>query len=1007
MSKKLHRKAGHIKVLAKNGLNPYFSVNCPCDQPLLTGHYFINYIQFNMYSNTVLRAYNADDADTGDFILQTDEYTKVNQVTRNWKPSAILNPQTRFYHSFIDWDVNGMQSLWYRTRQLEQTNDGFRLTVPLLKENRWWNNIDRYSIVSGNATSGVLDNYNLSTCVTTIDFITTQPSGFLSSLIVNNFDNSFKVEDFITVSGLNQFALSAETDYPIIQTNYMGYLYNIDYIPVTKPCQAAVQYYAARIYKGSQEGYIFTFLHPTLYTTQVGYERVEDAVLAGEDNIPIPGKTYYLYTYNNGSNFISLRKEGNKYYGYSNDDQKTIIEYPASSVQSTVIEYDDASQSILKITTGISVWDEYQYQYSLLSTTDGFLSAYDGIPIDQFRENQFGQYYSNYTVYVDGYQYYGLKINGESGQYYLTNPYEEEIIGDINYTWEYYVCFPKDYESATSTATLNVYKFGYYYDDDLQDWKYTSASTTSTTIITATVSIWPPEDWQPETEEEYDNPPAEPTVRWDSDLSCFFYTEGGGDFNHQDYLNMSFVLSTGYDINHQVIYTTFYIYKAPAWGVLYDHHYHMRWDSRYTVTGDSFNSLQCWRNELGEPTYPTTISTGWYISHGEPNNISFFPLISGQNYWWIPSGEMVNNNLVSYEIPLTGGDVRNPQKSIAVEDSERPPNWYFYAGDHDLSQQDRTHDYYAEIESGKYIALPKDAGNWYYSVGIVRPIYYDSYYGHVIEDCGHYYLNNLQGVTDEYYLPAKEMINDHSYDSTRGFALPFIKYVEIEYHYNSCQSNPAVGSFISPTYYDANNPTSQIRNEVICNSSQDALDQIAIWGGGYRPHSSGEDYQYKTRTQRFEKLTQAEIDDPFVIPTGIAVAVDKRLSTAMEFIDGLYCQILTGFWIQSRNDYYSGPAASVCGIRKHGYFNQLLSFNTEYKFGYDLSNVDDLDALLSSDDSICYTLNSSNKIVETTVANYWNNIKSKLTSSTKIGSLDYNDFWSMSEIRVISAHYSI
>ena len=44
MSKTLHMKQGHSKVLAKNSTTPYFSVNCPCDQPIITGHWFADYI---------------------------------------------------------------------------------------------------------------------------------------------------------------------------------------------------------------------------------------------------------------------------------------------------------------------------------------------------------------------------------------------------------------------------------------------------------------------------------------------------------------------------------------------------------------------------------------------------------------------------------------------------------------------------------------------------------------------------------------------------------------------------------------------------------------------------------------------------------------------------------------------------------------------------------------------------------------------------------------------------
>ena len=990
-------KAGHLKVLAKDSTSPYFSINCPCQPQVLTGHYFADYVQYNMFSDINLEAYETGDKDS---ILETDQYSSVNNVNPNWKPSAVLYPQTRFYRSYVNWSNNGVDSLWYRTRQLTETESSFLLTIPLFKENRWWNKIhDYYSIVSGNSTSAVYDCYDLSTCVTTLEFSKNHSSGFISSIILNNFDNTFKVEDFITVSSLNPFAISATSYYPAIDTNYIT---TINYVPVTKPCQTAVQYYLSRIFKGDQEGYVFTSAHPTDYYTSFGYYLIGSNILAGADNVPVSGKEYYFYNYDYSSKYIPIRKIDNRFFGYSTRNYKSVIEYPASSLQSAVLQYDDASQSILKITTGLMIVDEDQYYYTLLSTFDGILSTADQRPIDN------SYLWTNYTGGPYNQEYIKCDLTGQFYYFALIDS-EQEYIDDITYYWDQYVCFPKEYSTATSTAIIDVYKFGYYYDLEQSDWVYTSSFVAaSTTIITAKIDTWPPPGWDDEWDgEEEIEPPPQPQVQWDSELSCFYYIEGGGEFNHPDYMNYSFVLTTGLDGFNRPISTTFYVYKAPMWGVLQRTFYQNIWETSFIVTGSNWNDLHCLSCNQAVVIREMPISTGWWIPYGSQTYNYYLPCLSAQDYWYVPSTYELNNQQVTVELPLTGGDVRSPQKSVAADDPNRPPYWYFYVGDENFNIQKRRDSKYSEVGSGKYIVFPKGFGRLG-SIGLIVPIYYDTFYGNIIEPYGSYFLDDSYGITEEYYYQAKEMVNNHSYDLNKNFVCPFINYVATRYHYDSDDYNPTIQQFINPRYYRDWTPIETAQSGYLFSETLSVESQRATWGGGY--HSdSGQGYDYQLITQKFVKMTQSEISDYLsYYNENQSYAIDPNLSTALPFIDGLYCQILTGFWIQQYNDYYNGPAYRVCGIRKHGYFNQLLQLDKEYHFGYDLSTVALLDNLLSADDSVCYTLNNSNQIVSTTVADYWNNkIKNHLQPNTTISNMNYHDFYTLSHIRVISAHYTM
>lgn len=980
-------KQGHGKVLAKNSTYPYFSVNCPCQQPILTGKWFADYIQVNANTEIVLQAANWP-ADYQQ-ILQTDEYTNMYSANPTWTPSAVINQQYEFYDGSISWDVNGKDAILYRTEMLTQTENSFFLPILLTKENRWWVSED-HDIVSGNSTSGVYDCYNLNTITSELILRKTQGSGFISSLILNNVDNTFKVADFATVSSLSQYSISTDYSYPTLSTNY-----GIDYTPINGSVEAAVQYYLSRTYRGDQEGYLFDFNKPDEYTTGLGTFKVDRFMLAGADNVPVTGKVYYFHQYNHGDNWRAVRKIGNRYYGYSLGDDKTIVEYESGSIQSAALQWDDWSASINKVTTGLIVQGTQIYETPLLSTSDGLLlHDVNGelIPIDQFRMDSYlGQTWSNYQYTVGQYTYYTTKIYDHTGQYFIIQPDEEEIIGDINYNWDYYVCFPTDYNAVTSSCTIDVYKFGYYYDNDISDYVYCSGFTAaSTTILTSRVQI-------------YEDP--QPQVQWDTTISAFCYEQGGGIHNHPNYTNYYFTLSAGLNFQNEPILSTYYVYKAPAWGLMEANTNYVIIFANYVVTGSTYDTVQCWYEGQdywgGQGTDQVPISTGYYCSFVQPGSKRYLRCLSGEDYWYALSGQKVGDQIIDVPVPLTGGDLRNPQKSIAADNPDRPPYWYYNAGgENGLWSQDRRNNYYSSIASGRYVQFydpqlhpsydPMHDYSWggYKAVGIIIPIYYDTFYGNVINHYGYIDQNNIGGIASDYWWQSVNMIHDHNYT----FTCPFIKLVETNYNYNTGDDNPTIANFITNTYL-----TETTSNSNLLFSYHYAYQFASDWGGN-KPGDDVDDpdYNYTCQTQMFKKLTQQQIEDPFVVPTG---QIDYDLSAVLPFMDSLYCQILTGFWIRKKSDDNEG----VCGIRKNGYFNQLLSFDTEYKFGYDLTNINALDAILSNDTSICYQ-KVNNTFVPRQVKDYWNDIKNTFTT---VGDMNISKFRSMSAIRVLSAHYNI
>ena len=89
-------KAGHMKVLAKDGVKPYFSVNCPCSQQPLTGKWFLDY--YSYYPRSLARL-ELNNFPTNDAIPQTYSYEYMYSNLPSWRPSAITINQPYFYRA--------------------------------------------------------------------------------------------------------------------------------------------------------------------------------------------------------------------------------------------------------------------------------------------------------------------------------------------------------------------------------------------------------------------------------------------------------------------------------------------------------------------------------------------------------------------------------------------------------------------------------------------------------------------------------------------------------------------------------------------------------------------------------------------------------------------------------------------------------------------------------------------------------------------------------------------
>ena len=1016
MSRKLYLKKNVLKVLA-NGTSPYYCQTCPCQQPIPTGHFFADYIEYNQhnYVNTFAPQWKVLNGtwDTDDQILQTNQIEYVNSVIGSWTPSAICTPQSRFYNSYVSITNNyGVRYvLTYTTKQLTQTDNKYILNVPLYKEDKWWNgqygnsneSNGQATIVSGNATSAVIDNYNLNTLTTQIEFGKSKSSGIISTLIVNNVDNSFRVGDLMTVSSLYNYSITSEDNmaFPVIPTEEVDQ----NYIPLDNKVEAAVQYYLVRTYEGDQEGYIFSPITPTSWKTGISYKILRDNMLAGRDNVPVANKTYYFYNYGNinGSDWgywRQIRKVGTKYYGYDTDDNRTIIQYPTTAIVSAKLSASDGRETAPageKIDYGIWIYDQDGYEeYPIQFTNSDSQLSYD------YRLTNWFNYPDQQPdgVMIDGYPRHQYFITS----YGIDNGEEEQIPDTEDYIeWWYQVNFVQDYNSATSTATMDMFRLGYINGQS-------QSAIISDPILTSMVLTARVEDWQ---QGEWDDQYVEPPVHWDANNEQFFYYEGGespaeGEV-HPNFINLAFDLPAYDNVGNLTGTQRYYVYTAPQYGVLGNRGNSFMWDD-FIASGNSFDTVKVWteinKSNYQQPNKEMTINTGYYTYKGYPGIETFYPISSNANYWFVMSGDGYGNTT---QIPLTGGDSRNPQKCTAVDDPNRPPYWYFNSN-FDGSQTSRKWGYFSDIFSGKYVYYPTNVDtpsvyNGTYQIGIVTPIYYDTFYGNVIKAD---YNQPVQFSYDSIYQKCKEMVNDYCY----SFASPFVKYIATQYNYEAVDEHNNVVDIDLSTlltdqyiqkFYTYDDDTGDIIDvtENIFVAEQKALyqnnnkNQIATWGGN--PKSSND---YSIKTQKFVKMTQQEINN--IVWTGENWKVDSAYAgNYLAAMKGLYCQILTGFWLRSYNDTGSNMK-NATGIRKNGYFYQTLDFDTEYQFGYDLSNIQLLNDLLSADSSTCLTCNSNGNLTTTTVSAYWASISAKVQPTTKISQTNMGDYWSGCQIRVIS-----
>lgn len=1010
-----------MKLLAKDSLHPYFSVNCPCSQQPLTGKWFLDYFSYYPRNLVELELFTFPEWPYAEAITQTESIHKMQDLNANWKPSAITITQPHFYRSAVIGEHgldNPRTELLYRTKELEISGNNFLFQQQMFKELNWWNYLENnsdYKLVSGDSTSAISYNYNLSTTCETFTISQNVQSGFISSLIINNVDNDIVYQTFITGNPINQFSLRAPngSNYRVLTDKL-----NNDFVPIANKSYANNQYYASRVYRGSQYGYIYSKIKPSQYYYNLGKLLVNnDFFICGDDDPPVSGKTVYFKQV--GTEIYYVRKIGDKYYQLYNYDQKTIVEVPSTDIVSGVIQYDQPA--IIKVTTGLVVIDENDSSYNLLSSTDGLLLQDvngDLIPIDQFRTDSYlGEMWSNYQYTVGINTYYTTKIYGQSGQYYLEYSYESETIDDVDYYWWYYVCFPKEYDATTSTATLNVYKFG----EDTTNNIPATAFVASTSIITS--RIW---DWEDYQNGYMDDP--QPQVTWDNQLSCFYYLSGNTADTHPTYCDM--YVDVYHFASHNIggsYYDTerFYLYSAPAWvGLQIISYDHLSIDQQYVISGSSYNTLEVFKyNDLDEQQYQTDVYQGWWTYYEDISTNNIYRVLSAADGWYIEGlssmvkGTAAQLNYLSYDsiiesgyienniitaiidyYPLTGGTLFDPQNSIAVGEPDRPPYWYF---PYEM--------FYGVITSGRYFY------DQYNKIVPIVTAYYDTYYGHLINtwSIDDYVTDHWNGYDQEYnpnpaYFRIKDMINNYAY----SYCNPFIKYVETEYHYvndalgENYTDNPTIAQFFQ-LYKDPDYPFSGdiVATEYLFDKNWSESWRMASQWGGNGPSN---DLEYRTRTQKFVKMTAEEINDTYIVPVSGISYVDKDLSAALALQQGIYCQILTGFWLRNdydKRDYYEKN--NVRGIRKSGVFYATLNFNTEYKFGFDLSNASQLNDLLSSDGSICYKADTNGNIVGTTVSSYWANMSAGIQSSVQVKSANFSKFFSYCYIRPISGVFGI
>ena len=1048
--KKLYLKGvGNLKVLAKDGLNPYYgTISCPCNDEPLTGKWFIDYYEYYPQTKTEFEIYNFPQQFNS--ILQTDDIQGMQSgsVGGDWKPSALLFNQDYYWIQNIYDASNSILRL--RTREVEVSGNNFILNQPMYKQYAYWSypqDADYCMMVSGDSSSGVAFNYNLSTICQDIVFSISMQNGLISSFIINNVDNNVVGGELVTSNSIIQYSLQAQegNNYPILKEQY---------IPMSDKLSAINQYYLERKYKGTQYGYVFTSNLPTDYSWEEGINLVDNMrTIGGDDNIPTPGKTIYL---EEGSIHGSLdwhfvvKQSNNKFYRVNWDNYRTLIEIPSShfvsaayndpptelydstrfiesgyfydqysnqyisglvrDVFSATVQYDQPQ--VIQILTGMWALNPNSYRYSnypseeeLHITSTGILINDNNI-LDQWN-NQKSDPNLNYNDLLHIYDQNNASVTGQyiimAGWAWFHDDYWES---NNNIEWQYYLGFVKDYDSNTSSILMDIYKFG----EDYNDYSYIS-SYFGLSSIEANVFGYN------EAESEYNIP-----TYWNS-VQKHFYNgyQGTDDNNHPDYTNWYFEVPQLTGVQQQTGMVRFNIFTAPKWGAMrqLDHDYYWL-DDNCIVTGDSYNSLRVWYihdGEAPEDMWQEENISSLYWTYtwrdGVGHDIKFvsnsgaywvvndtYSYVSGtqQQLAYIDSDTIVESGFIDEDqiyisatlnyYPLTGGTFINCQKSIAVDDPNRPPYWFFH------NNQKETP---SDIFSGRCFKDYYDN----YKTCIIVPIYYDSVYGHKINTYStqNWLPSNYAAILEPYrrdpsYYNAKYMINDVSYEKCN----PFIDYIRTEYRYSDAQEDPTIQYFFNHFTSAATNNEHLFKYRWDWNSNS--------WGAWNTP----EDYSIKTFM--FKKMTSSQIQDWYDFSVLSEPAAEVNNIDLSKYGYGTYsynnltnlnCQIITGFWIKRAED----GDDSNCGIRKYGFFNQTLDFDTEYTFGYSLSSVSELDDLLNSDTSVCY-MKVNNALVATHVNDYWNNyIKNTIQSNSQITEANFNAFQSFAAIRVINGNYTL
>lgn len=1034
MNKTIHINPGHAKVLAKNGTAPYFSVNCPCQESTLTGKWFVDIFEY--YPKSYLKLDSAELPYGQEPVIQSPQTVEIQSAFQNYRPSGIPILQPYFYQAAIR-STYGIDDprlgLQYRTRELTISGNSLVYNQELYKGFGEWtypeDNGDTF-LISGNTnsdtTSSFVFNYKLSTTTTPISIIPTHGSGFLSSFILNNTDNNFTQDVFFEASSLIQFATKndfssdlSSYNYPILTAYYEkdGEDRYKEYVPVSGKQYTDTQLYISRIFKGSQEGYLFSNTEPSLFFDTDLYGLLYDShrapIIGSEDYQPLTGRTFY-FTYQYGQwNYIV--KKDNRYYHYSTYDNKTILEVPSSYFVSgttneppdiplpdQVIESGIISPNILtanlknvyqvtltynqpqiiKVTSGLWGFDqnEYMSQEALSTISDGVI-AYSELYDWYNHQTTPGQDWDDSVLIINPTT--NLPQTGQcmlvGTEYWFPDDaqesyYDEDTGITTYYYWFYSLCFFRDYNTVTSTATMQMYKFGY----NSNTGEYITGYFDTPKTVVMTVS------GDNQQTGEYDK-----NTNWDSMNEFFCYIQGSTQGYHPAYQDLYFQMNewvTQFPKTSGMV--RYYIYKAPKWCALENVNGNFFNVSRnYIVTGNNYNSLRAY--DLNNDYEEMTVLTSWWTSVDSDGSYNNALVQDNGDYWQVI--DAYNHKI----IPLTGGTYFNPEKSIAVDNPDRPPYWWYPFKNSS-----------SDIMSGRYFL--DDSGE----PMILLPIYYDSQFGHIVNTL---YADNWipydqAAILEPYrrnpaYFLAKDMINKHCYQ----FLNPLFRYEVIKRYYYNKQGeqyqNPTVNQYFTPDFIEEGH---QISGQIVQSGylydpvhwSYGTQQNTVQWGGyGSDADIDYRQIKYTTATHRFVIPTPAQIAD---LNLNEQTYIDLNDLVNFGLYGSIYCQVLTGFWIRTKED----KNDQRTGIRKHGFVHVNMTPGYEYKFGYDLSNISQLNNQLSQDTSICYSRSGSN-LIQMQVKDYWALVSASLQPTSNIKNFTISNFHSISYVRPISGNINL